>query len=193
MARRLQSPAHLWEKLRPLAREKRQAPTRAEQILWETLRVLRPGGMKFRRQHALGPYIVDFYSVQARLVIELDGSSHSGRQEEDSLRQGDIEALGLQVMRFANEEILAGQDSLKKVIERIEEAVEASRGLPLSSYENEPSRQAPHSESTPSTRSSARARLWRLVCLSRASHSDGACAVASPAQLGRLVGTPQST
>ena len=102
----MQSPAALWDSLRALARDKRREPTPAEDALWQMLRLMRPGGMKFRRQHAIGPYIVDFYSVRAQLVIEVDGSSHDGRVEEDTARQTDLEALGLIVLRFTNEQVL---------------------------------------------------------------------------------------
>jgi very-short-patch-repair endonuclease len=74
-------------------------------LLWATLRE-RPGGFKFRRQHVVATYIVDFYCVAARLVIELDGSIHDQQAESDYDRQENLEALGLKVLRFKNEELI---------------------------------------------------------------------------------------
>jgi very-short-patch-repair endonuclease len=67
---------------------------------------MKPGGFKFRRQHAIGPYFVDFYCVQASLVIEVDGSIHDGQVDQDVARQQYLESLGLRVLRFTNDEIL---------------------------------------------------------------------------------------
>jgi len=120
---RLESPASLWANLRTLAREKRREPTSAEDAMWQMLRLMRPGGMKFRRQHAIGPYIVDFYCVRAQLVIEVDGSSHDGRVEEDTARQTDLEALGLTVLRFTNERVL---NNPLEVVRRIEACAPAT-------------------------------------------------------------------
>ncbi|MQY72086.1 MAG: DUF559 domain-containing protein, partial [Dehalococcoidia bacterium] len=66
----------LWEKLKPLAREMRRAPTLAEEVLWQHLRNSQMGGFKFRRQHPIDRFIVDFYCFKIRLVIEVDGPVH---------------------------------------------------------------------------------------------------------------------
>ena len=55
-------------------------------MLWERVRNRRLGGLKFRRQHPLGPYIVDFYCAEHRLVVEVDGPIHEGQKEQDALR-----------------------------------------------------------------------------------------------------------
>ncbi len=68
------------------ARELRQRATEAEQMLWERVRNRRLGGLKFRRQHPLGPYIVDFYCAEHRLVVEVDGPIHEGQKERNALR-----------------------------------------------------------------------------------------------------------
>ncbi len=67
-------------------------------------------GFKFRRQHALGRFIVDFYCHEANLVIEVDGPVHTGRVVEDAARQPYLEQLGLRVIRFGNEDIIASKD-----------------------------------------------------------------------------------
>jgi very-short-patch-repair endonuclease len=89
------------------ARQNRQSPTAAEQILWQLLRRRGVGNFKFRRQHPLGPYCVDFYCAACRLVVELDGSSHRGRAAYDRRRQQWLEEQGLFVLRFSNEKIEA--------------------------------------------------------------------------------------
>jgi len=63
----------LWGQLKDLAREKRQTPTAAEGLLWQRLRSRQATGFKFRRQYAVGRYIVDFFCPDAALVVEVDG------------------------------------------------------------------------------------------------------------------------
>jgi very-short-patch-repair endonuclease len=109
----------LWREFAPLTRRKRREATIAEDKLWQALRTLRPGGFKFRRQHAIGPFIVNFYCVRGSLVIEVDGSSHDGREEDDEARQEHLEGLGLRVVRFKNHQVI---DGLPAVSKRVEEA-----------------------------------------------------------------------
>jgi very-short-patch-repair endonuclease len=71
------------------ARELRREMTVPERVVWQALRDRRLAGWRFRRQAAIGPYIVDFYCHAARLVLEIDGLSHVGRGDEDaSARNG---------------------------------------------------------------------------------------------------------
>jgi very-short-patch-repair endonuclease len=113
----------LWQKLKPLAREMRHSPTLAENKLWERLRNRRLNGLKFRRQHAIDRFIVDFYCAEARLVIEVDREIHQYTQAEDALRTEFLESLGLRVIRFENGDVLTQIDG---VVEAIGEVVEAS-------------------------------------------------------------------
>ncbi len=110
----------LWHKIKPLARQMRKEPTPAESILWQQLR-RKQFGVKFRRQHSIRPFIVDFYCPAAKLIIEVDGSSHDYTVEEDAVRQEYLESLGLRVIRFKNEEVLfnlqAVLDELMGVLE----------------------------------------------------------------------------
>ena len=62
-------------------------------------------GQKFRRQHSIGPYIVDFYCKEENLIIELDGSQHMGSREYDKERDSYMKTLGIKVLRFWNSEI----------------------------------------------------------------------------------------
>src|SRR5262245_40302392 len=90
---------------RDLARNLRQQPVPAERIMWWQLRGRRFAGFKFRRQHPIGPYIVDFYCATCALGVELDGETHLGREHADQGRQEYLEAEGLKVLRFWNNEV----------------------------------------------------------------------------------------
>ena len=100
------------------ARKMRTEPTPEEEILWESLRKRRLGGFKFRRQHVIAAYIVDFYCPQARLVVEIDGLVHEKQKEYDQEREEVLTARGYRVIRFTNEEINADLDEvLKRILE----------------------------------------------------------------------------
>ncbi len=121
------------------ARELRKKQTPAEQILWQCLRGRRLFDTKFRRQHNIGQYIVDFYCYNAKLVIEVDGKIHDlPRQKERDLdRENWLKSHGLTVIRFTNEEVF---DNLEMVLNKI-----VDYALPLTSttFENTTSPPAP--------------------------------------------------
>jgi very-short-patch-repair endonuclease len=116
----------LWEKLKPLARQKRKEPTNAEEKLWKNLRNRQLIGFKFRRQHVVERFIVDFYSAEAELVIEIDGPIHQYSKEDDLIRQAYIESLGLQLIRFSNDAVLKNLDG---VLEKISAILKSPRRL----------------------------------------------------------------
>ncbi len=89
-------------------RELRNRPTEAEHRLWYCLRGAALDGRKFRRQHGVGPYIVDFHCPEEKLVIELDGSIHDEPdiQQRDKIREAYLVSQGLRVLRFGNEQAL---------------------------------------------------------------------------------------
>ncbi len=107
----------LWEKLKPIAQEKREEPTEAEKVLWKYLRKHQLHGLSFRRQHCLGQFIVDFYCAEVKLVIEIDGKIHQYQKEKDQIRQEYIENFNLKLLRFTNDDIL---HDISKVLEQIE-------------------------------------------------------------------------
>ena len=86
------------------ARELRLIDSRAEQTVWELLRAHRMGGLKFRRQHPIGPYFADFACVARKLVIEVDGDHHALQREADSRRTDLMEQAGWRVIRFSASE-----------------------------------------------------------------------------------------
>lgn len=124
------TPPALWEKLKPLAREKRRNPTAAEEKLWEHLRRKQPFGYKFRRQHAIGPFIVDFYCHEADLIIEVDGPIHQYSPEEDAIRQEYLQSLGFRVLRFQNERVLSATENVLEDIQAALASAEANKAHP---------------------------------------------------------------
>ena len=105
-------PRELRKKLIESARRMRDAPTHAEELLWEKLRKKRLGGFRFRRQHIIRTFIVDFYCPQAKLVIEVDGSVHDEQKKYDQEREEIIHTLGYLVVRFKNYQIERELDSV---------------------------------------------------------------------------------
>ena len=101
------------------ARELRRRPSLPEGLLWQALRQ-RPGGFKFRRQHPMGWYVVDFYCRAAKLVIEVDGISHEmGSNPMHDLRRDTwIRCQGLTVVRFAAADVMNDLNSVVTAILR---------------------------------------------------------------------------
>ena len=96
-----------WSHLKDAVRQNRKTPTRAEALLWSHLRAGRLDALKFRRQHAIGPCIVDLYCPSARLVIEVDGLIHKQQTEQDAERERFLDQMGLRVIRFTNDQVIA--------------------------------------------------------------------------------------
>ena len=117
----------VWQKLRPKARAIRHESTVAEERLWEQLRGRKLRGLKFRRQHTIDRFVVDFYCADAGLVIEIDGAVHDEQREQDEARQARLETLGLRVLRFKNESIMT---SLRDVLNSIAQSVENNSPSP---------------------------------------------------------------
>jgi very-short-patch-repair endonuclease len=91
---------------RDKARELRRSETDAERKLWRFLRNRQIGGHKFRRQHAVGPYVADFACVERGLIVELDGGQHAEQQRYDARRTAFLVARGFKVIRFWDNEVL---------------------------------------------------------------------------------------
>ena len=104
--------------LKPFSRDLRTNMTDAEQLLWSRLRRKQILSVSFYRQKPIAGYIVDFYCAAARLVIELDGSQHYEKiaQAQDKERDKLMAALGLQVLRFDNRQVLLETEAVMQVI-----------------------------------------------------------------------------
>ena len=110
-----------------LAGDLRHNMTRAEKLLWGQLRNRKMNGFRFRRQHPINEFIVDFFCYEAKLVIELDGDVHMDRaqMEKDIDRTRILNRHGLFVIRFKNEEV---EKNMKYVISQInKELLESKR------------------------------------------------------------------
>jgi very-short-patch-repair endonuclease len=100
------------------ARKQRQESTDAEALLWSCLRDRRVNRRKFRRQHPVRPYTLDFYCAELRLAIELDGGQHNSAEgrAHDEARRIFLESKGIQILRFTNKAMLRETDSVLSVI-----------------------------------------------------------------------------
>jgi len=101
-----------------LARELRQRQTEAEKTLWARLRDRQLEGVKFRRQQPIGYYVVDFASLESRVIVEIDGGQHNehGKKEKDGERTAWLKREGYHILRFWNNEVLHNVDGVLEVI-----------------------------------------------------------------------------
>ena len=101
----------------------------AERLLWNELRRLPDElNLKFRRQHPIHPYIVDFACVACKLIVEIDGASHDARQERDAGRSRELIQHGYTVMRFTNEDVYRNRGGIVREI--VHKAQELFRARP---------------------------------------------------------------
>ena len=87
--------------VRQAARDGRKEPTKSEATLWRALRNRKLVGRKFRRQHPVGPFIVDFYCHDELLAVEVDGDIHERQATADAQRQQALESVGVRFVRIA--------------------------------------------------------------------------------------------
>ena len=107
----------------------RKEPTKAEKIVWELLHNRKFCGYKFRRQHVVKGFILDFYCHELRLGIEVDGPIHLKRQEYDRLRQDIIESEGISILRITNNEL---KERKRSIIDKLTKLLADSQTpLPL--------------------------------------------------------------
>jgi very-short-patch-repair endonuclease len=98
------------------ARELRRNQTPIERKLWSRLRNKQLYGLKFRRQHPLGQYIVDSCCISHKLVVEIDGDSHASQGTYDQARTARLQAQGYTVIRFTNREVIHQLDAVLEAI-----------------------------------------------------------------------------
>jgi very-short-patch-repair endonuclease len=109
-------PTKLPEDLRTWAREMRGRMTDAEALLWQLLRNRRIAGAKFRRQHPIGRYILDFYCDEKKLGIELDGGQHTEAVDYDARRDAWLSMQEIRVLRFWNNQVLTETEAVMEAI-----------------------------------------------------------------------------
>ena len=98
------------------AQQLRHESTTPERILWGILRGSQLAGLKFRRQHPIGPYIADFYCHSVQLVVELDGMSHDNTREYDERRDRYMKSQGVMVLRVLNDDVLSDLETVARAI-----------------------------------------------------------------------------
>ncbi|MEX2158508.1 MAG: DUF559 domain-containing protein [Dehalococcoidia bacterium] len=116
MNEELRVPRSLRQSLTHAARDLRRRQTKTEEALWHALRKRNLGGRKFKRQHRIGRYIVDFYCPQERLIIEIDGPIHIKQRASDRERQGILESGGYRVLRVTTGQV---ESNIDGVVEEI--------------------------------------------------------------------------
>jgi len=104
-----------WLRQNRIPQELRNAATDAERYLWQFLRG-KQLGVKFRRQHPFSDYVLDFVSIEARLVVELDGGQHSEAAAKDAERDRQLAAAGFRVLRFWNNQVFRETGAVVEMI-----------------------------------------------------------------------------
>ena len=112
------------------ARVLRKNMTFAEKELWKFIRGNQIKGMRFRRQHPVGSYILDFYCNEVKLAIEVDGPCHQtvDQQAYDRLRELEIEKMGIKIIRFTNEDVFQRMDNVLYTIGTYSKTPSPERG-----------------------------------------------------------------
>ena len=114
------SPAHYSNRpdLKAFRQNLRNGSTSAERMLWQGLKGRGVRGLKFRRQHSVGRFVLDFYCLEERLAIELDGGVHADpfRADYDAEREAALERMGITILRLTNESVVERPQVITEVI-----------------------------------------------------------------------------
>jgi len=104
--------------VRDFARHLRRRLSLPEGLLWRAIKGAKAGGLKFRKQHPIGPYVLDFYSHERRLCVEVDGASHGlgDRPQLDARRDGWLAAKGIRTLRISASTVLHEVDDAVRMI-----------------------------------------------------------------------------
>ena len=101
------------------ARDLRQTSTPPEQLLWTALRNGQIGGLTFRRQHPIGPYVADFFCHSIGLVVEVDGMSHDNKLMQDARKTEYFEQQGFRVLRVTNSDVMHELEAVARAIAQL--------------------------------------------------------------------------
>lgn len=107
---------HYNNDLKQFSRNLRNNSTNAEVLFWQQIKGRKIMGYQFPRQKPIGKYVADFYCSKLKLVIEIDGISHIGKEEKDKIRQDYIESIGIQVIRFPDDEVKTNIEGVLKFL-----------------------------------------------------------------------------
>ena len=117
--------------------------TTAEQVLWQALRGRQLGGLRFRSQHPVGPFVLDFYCAAAKLIIEVDGSVHEQQREQDQARNEHLQQYGYRILRFTNEQVLGDLDTV------MDQIIQATQDIPAAQRTRRKKRPIPEATAPP--------------------------------------------
>ncbi len=111
----------------------RKNTTKAESLLWQEIKGRKILGYKFRRQYSVGCYVIDFHCPKLKLAIEIDGLTHLTKEEinYDKFRQSEIEMIGIEFLRFNNQEVYGDLSSVVEMIKRKVEKLSLKSKDPL--------------------------------------------------------------
>ncbi len=106
------------DRFKSRARQLRREQTSAEELLWRELRARQLGRWKFRRQHPIDRFVVDFVTLDGKLIVEVDGATHSEQSEvrRDAQRTRILESLGFHIVRIANEDVYSNMSGVLDTI-----------------------------------------------------------------------------
>lgn len=109
---------HNKRSLLDIRRNLRANSTPAEEVLWKEIRNRKLNGLKFKRQHSIGYYIVDFYCASKRLIVELDGEVHntSDQKEKDKHRDQNLSEMNFRILRISNSMVLNDLETVKNLL-----------------------------------------------------------------------------
>ena len=102
----------------PFRRELRKNQTAAESFLWNQIRAKRFFELKFKRQYSVGRYVIDFFCPENNIAIEIDGGQHADNIDYDNERTEYLNALGIKVLRFWNNDVLNNLDGVLEILRR---------------------------------------------------------------------------
>ena len=114
-------------RLKQIARTLRKNMTLSEVLLWQQIKDKQLLGYDFHRQKPIDEYVVDYYCPKLKLVLEIDGDSHDGKEEADRIRQEKLESLGLTVLRFWDTDV---KNNVDGIVEQLREWIEAQTTHP---------------------------------------------------------------
>ncbi len=109
---------HYNNDLKQFSRNLRNNSTYAEVLLWQQIKGRKIRGYQFARQKPIGKYVADFYCSKLKFVIEIDGISHIGKEEKDKVRQDYLESIGLNVIRFSDDEVKTNMTGVIDVLNK---------------------------------------------------------------------------
>ena len=114
-------------RLKQIARTLRKQMTLAEILLWQQVKGKQVLGYDFHRQKPIDEYVVDFYCPRLKLVLEIDGDSHEGKEQADRIRQEKLESLGLTVLRFGDLDV---RNHIEGVLDQLHRWIDAHQAHP---------------------------------------------------------------